>query len=90
MEGKLQEKSGKKKLQIAIVKQMVILSTAGFGLIAALSWNNLVQEIVESYIKPFLPQGSGILSLFIYAVIITILAVIITTNLTTLAEKLEK
>ena len=90
MKQKMQEKSGKKKLQIAIIKQMVTLSTAGFGLIAALAWNNVVQEIVNTYIKPYLARDSGIISLIVYAVIITILAVIVTTNLTSLIEKLEK
>ena len=90
MAGKMQEKSGKKNLRLAVAKEMVTLSTAGFGLVAALAWNNVIQECVNSYIKPYLPQGYGIISLLLYAIIVTLLAVIITTNLTSLVEKLEK
>lgn len=89
--GKMQELSGKKEsLRRAIVKQMITLSTAGFGFVAALAWNNVIQEFVETVIKPYLPEAYGILSLFIYALIVTILAVAVTYNLTALEEKLEK
>ena len=66
------ETTKKKKLRIEIVKQMLTLSTAGFGLVAALAWNSLIQEVVTTYIKPYLP-GAGIISLAIYAIIITII-----------------
>lgn len=78
-----------KKLHKEIVKQMVTLATSGFGLVAALAWNNVIQEFVETNIKPHLPSGSGLLSLFLYALIITILAVTITYQLTKLVKKLE-
>jgi len=78
----------KKRLRIEIVKQMLTLSTAGFGLVAALAWNSLIQEIVATYIKPYLP-GAGIISMAIYAIIITLIAVFITFQLTGLLEKIE-
>lgn len=77
-----------KKLHREIVKQMVTLATSGFGLVAALAWNNVIQELVETQIKPYLPSGSGLLSLLLYALIITILAVTITYQLTKLVEKM--
>ena len=80
--------SEKKKLHKEILKQMVALSASGFGLVAALAWNNVIQELVNSYIKPYLPNG-GLLSLLIYAILITTLAVTITYQLTKLSEKLE-
>lgn len=76
-------------LKLAILKQMVALATSGFGLIAALAWNNVIQEAVDTYIKPYLFRGSGVLSLFVYAVLITILVVTITYQLLKLVEKLE-
>jgi len=79
-----------KDLPLAVVKQMIALSTSGFGLVAALAWNNVIKETVDGYIKPHLPQGSGILSLFIYAIIVTALAVLTTLNLTKLEKRLEK
>ncbi len=81
--------SEKKKLHKEILKQMVTLATSGFGLVAALAWNNVIQELVNDYIKPYLPQGSGLLSLLLYAILITALAVTITYQLTKLVEKLE-
>ncbi len=79
-----------KKLHKEILKQMVTLATSGFGLVAALAWNNVIQEFVETQIKPYLPTGSGLISLFLYAIIITVLAVTLTYQLTKLVEKLEK
>lgn len=80
----------KQKLRVTVVKQMVTLATGGFGLVAALAWNNLIQEIVNNYIKKYFPVGSGLVSLFIYALLITIMAVVITVQLSTILEKLEE
>lgn len=79
----------RKKLHIEIVKQMLMLSTAGFGLVAALAWNSVIQEFVSTYIKPYMPENYGIISLLIYAVIITTVAVIVTLQLTNLLNRLE-
>lgn len=79
----------KKRLHVAIVKQMVALSTSGLGLVAALAWNNVIQDLVNNYIKPYLPSGSSLFSLLFYAILITVLAVFVTYNLTKLVEKLE-
>lgn len=79
-----------RKYQLAIVKQMLQLATAGFGLVAALAWNELIQAFIEEYIKPRVGVGSGIISLAIYAFIITALAVLVTLQLSKLAEKLEE
>jgi len=67
--------------------QLLKLVTSGFGLVAALAWNELIKELVTSYIKPFAGGSSGIISLFIYAVIITVLAVVVTYNLTRLTNR---
>ena len=67
---------------------MLTLATSGFGLVAALAWNSLIQEFVNSYVKKFLPNGSGLISLLIYAVVVTILAVFVTYQLSKLSEKL--
>lgn len=69
---------------------MLSLATSGFGLVAALAWNNVIQELVNSYIKPYISKGSGIISLIIYAVIITALAVLVTLQLTRLEQTLTK
>lgn len=78
-----------KQVTIAIIKQMITLSTSGFGLVAALAWNNVIQEFIASYVKPYLPQGSSIISLLLYAFIVTTIAVTITYQLTKLVNRLE-
>lgn len=77
-------------LALMVAKQMVTLATSGFGLVAALAWNGVIQEFVSTYIKKWLPNGSGILSLLIYALIVTAIAVIVTYNLTKTVDRLEK
>lgn len=80
----------KKKLHVELAKQMLTLSTSAFGLVAALAWNSLIQELVNSYVKKLLPGGSGIISLLIYALIVTILTVIVTYQLSKISNKIQK
>ena len=66
---------------------MVTLSTSGFGLVAALAWNEAIQSFVKEYIDQYISVGSGIISRFIYAIIITAFAVFITYQLTKLTKE---
>ncbi|HET7099427.1 MAG TPA: DUF5654 family protein [Patescibacteria group bacterium] len=74
-------------LQREISKQMLTLATSAFGLIAALAWNEVIKEVVTEFIKPVLGSNSGAVSLLIYAVLVTILAVATTYYLTKLVKK---
>ncbi|MDD5147554.1 MAG: DUF5654 family protein [Candidatus Daviesbacteria bacterium] len=69
-----------------LMKQLVTLSTSAFGLAAALAWNETIQQTVKEFIEPRLP-GLGILSRFIYAILVTTLGVIITFQLSRLASR---
>ena len=51
------------------------LLVAGFGLVAALAWNEAIKETVNVYIKPYFGESSGVLSLYIYALFVTSLVV---------------
>lgn len=85
-----QKTNGKqKKLTIEVLRQMLTLATSGFGLVMALAWNNLIQEIVNNYVKRFFSRDSGLISLFLYAVVVTILAVFVTFQLSKILERLE-
>lgn len=84
-----QTKSNNSKLHISLIKQLLTLSTAGFGLAAALAWNDTIQTLINEKIKPFVAQGSGLLWQAIYATVITIVAVLITYYLTKVIRKLE-
>lgn len=83
------EKPMKKSLHIELVRQMITLATSGFGLVAALAWNNVIQEFVNDYVKRLFPNGSGLTTLFLYAVIITSLAVLVTYQLSKILDRLE-
>jgi hypothetical protein len=65
--------------------QALKLLTSGFGLVAALAWNELIKETVNTYIKPYFGESSGLISLFIYALVVTALAVFITYQLSKIA-----
>ena len=69
-----------------LVEQMLTLATSGFGLVAALAWNETIQAVVKEFIEPRIP-GSGLISKLIYALLITALAVFITYQLSRLAAR---
>lgn len=79
-----------KEYQSEVIKQMLKLVTSGFGLVAALAWNELIKTFINDYIKTKISVNSGLLSLVIYAILVTTLAVVITLQLTKLAERVEK
>lgn len=74
----------KNRVNPVVAQSLGNLVTA-FGLVAALAWN----EAVKSLISNFLPQGQGTLSLFIYAFLVTALAVILGSRLIQLKQRLE-
>lgn len=80
-------RSDAKKVKKEIMTQMLTLATSGFGLVAALAWNSVIQEFVETYIKPLVGGASGIVSLLIYAVLVTVLAVLVTYNLSKIVKR---
>ena len=78
------------RIQTEVIKQMITLSTSGFGLVAALAWNNVIQEFFKTYISAWLPKEGGILSLLLYAIIVTAIAVLITYQLSKLSRTPQK
>jgi len=78
-----------KRLTIEVIRQMITLATSGFGLVMALAWNNLIQEIVNNYVKKFFSTNSGLISLALYAVVVTLLAVFVTLQLSKILDRLE-
>jgi hypothetical protein len=75
------------ELRREVSKHMLILATSSLGLVSALAWNELIKEMVEEYIKPIIGGNSGIISLLIYALLVTFLAVFTTYILTRLIRK---
>lgn len=87
---KIETPDNAKELPLAMVKNMIGLATSGFGVVVALAWNEVISNTVQEYIDPYLGKGSGVISLLIYAVLMTFLAVLITMQLSHLEKRLEK
>lgn len=85
-----QQKKKRKPLPFEVARQMLTLATSGFGVVAALAWNSVIQELVNNYIKKLIPGNSGIVSLFLYAVIVSLLAILVTLELSKIMEKLDR
>lgn len=83
------EKTEKEKqsLRKEFIKTLLNLSTSAFGLVAALAWNEVIKELITSTIQPILGKSSGLLSLLVYAILVTFLAVLVTYNLSKLSER---
>jgi Family of unknown function (DUF5654) len=62
---------------------MIGLATVAFGLIAAGAWNKFISDTIALFLKP----GNGVLAELIYAVLVTILAIVVIQSLAKLAEK---
>lgn len=62
-----------RKLKYETIKTFSALLTSAFGLVAAFAWNETVKEAINRYIS----SGSGLKSKLIYAVFVTLLAVLV-------------
>ena len=78
-----------KKIHLEVVRKMTSLATSALGLVAALAWNELIKNFIDTFIKPLVGTGSVLVSQLIYAVLITLLAVIVTLQLSRLEQKLK-
>lgn len=78
-----------KELPLAVIKNIITLATSGFGVVVALAWNEVIKKTVDDYINPYLGKGSGLASLFIYAILMTVLAVLITMQLSGIQRTME-
>ncbi len=74
-----------KEAQKAVKEKMLTLILAGFGLIAALAWNDAIQTLFNT----LFPNSNGLIGKFIYALIITCIVVIISLQLKKNSEKKE-
>ncbi|BDZ70934.1 DUF5654 family protein [Methanobacterium petrolearium] len=57
-----------------VLQTIATLLTTAFGLIAALAWNDAIKALILELV----PQQDGTTGLFIYAIIITVIAVVAT------------
>ncbi|ADC47172.1 hypothetical protein mru_1322 [Methanobrevibacter ruminantium M1] len=67
-----------------VITTIITLVTTAFGLVAGLAWNDAIQKLIDSVMGP----GDALTGLFTYAVIVTILAVVVTIILARIAAKM--
>ncbi|MDQ3851479.1 MAG: DUF5654 family protein, partial [Thermoproteota archaeon] len=61
-------------MQKEVIEKIAALITAAFGLVAALAWNEAIQEIFRLVFG----EQSGVWAMIFYAVVVTIIAVLVT------------
>lgn len=87
MPGKESTKAEKARaLHEELITQLLTLVTSGFGVVAALAWNDAIQSFVKEYVESKIP-GSGLAYRFLYALIITAVIVLTTYYLSKIASK---
>lgn len=69
-----------------IVSESLTMMATSLGLVAALAWNEAIKKLIDE----FIPKGKGVLSLFVYAIFITIVVVIVTKRLGRVKERLDQ
>lgn len=57
-----------------VIEKLAALITAAFGLVAALAWNGAIQAIF----KAIFGESDTIIAMIVYAVVVTIIAVLAT------------
>ncbi len=70
-------------MQKEVIEKIAALITAAFSLVAALAWNEAIQEIFRLVFG----EQSGVWAMLFYAVIVTIIAVVVTIWIGRVAEK---
>lgn len=76
-----------------VVEKLAALVTAAFGLVAALAWNDAIKAL---FVGPCGTEGAGALCMlsnggpWVYATIVTIIAVLVTIRVGKASEKANK
>jgi hypothetical protein len=73
----------KMAVKVDVIEKLAALMTAAFGLVAALAWNGAILAIF----KELFGTAESIPALLVYAVLITIIAVVVTIWIAKAAEK---
>ena len=68
-----------------IMETILGLITTAFAFVAGLAWNEAIQALIQQFVG----TGSALTSLFTYAIIVTVIAVIVTVILARFAAKMD-
>lgn len=77
-------KAAAKKFKVQMLETVASLITAAFGLVAALAWNETIKEAITQAVGE---TGDGLTGLLIYALIVTVIAVVATMLIAYLLSK---
>ena len=72
-----------KKINEELKEKTLTLILGGFGLVAALAWNEAIKTLFET----FFPKESALIGKFIYAIIVTIIVVLASSQLTKISQQ---
>ena len=71
------------EVKSSYIGTMLALATVAFGLLAAGAWNKFIADLIAIFLKP----GSGVWAELIYAVIVTVVAILVIQALGKLADR---
>ena len=72
------------EVTIMIMETVLALITTAFAFVAGEAWNSAIQKLIESFVG----TGDAIPSLLTYAIIVTVIAVIVTVLIARIAGKM--
>lgn len=78
-------KNGLTEARKEFQEKTTTLILGGFGLVAALAWN----EAIKTFFETILPENSELIGKFLYALIVTAILAITSMNLRKISEKKE-
>jgi len=74
-----------KKINEELKEKTLTLILGGFGLVAAGAWHDAIKALFET----FFPKESALIGKFIYAIIVTIIVVLVSLQFRKISEKKE-
>lgn len=80
-----EKQSGVSQLRNETVDKITTLISSALGLVAALAWNSAIQALF----KQIFGTQSGLIAMFSYAVLVTVIAVVVIIYLTKVMTRLK-
>lgn len=77
-----------KKLSVELIDNFTQLITSGFGLVAALAWNEAIQGIFKKIFPA--EQMGGLIAKIVYAVVITVLIVVFVYQMGKISNRIKR
>ena len=71
------------EVKSSYIGTMIALATVAFGLLAAGAWNKFIADLIAIFLKP----GNGVVAELVYAVLVTVIAIVVIQSLAKIAER---